>query len=133
MECLFCNIIRGKEKSFKVWENRDFILLLLPEQINIGHVILIPKKHTDYIFNVKEPLYSQIFRTAKKVSLVLKRITSAERIGLAIEGFGIRHVHIHLVPVNKGNELNPLKAKKVPEKQLQQMQIEFSRQFKELK
>lgn len=133
MECIFCEIIEGSKKSFKVWENRDFLLLLVPEQINSGHVILIAKKHIDYIFDIKEPLYSRIFKTAKKISLILKNITKAKRIGVAIEGFGVRHIHLHLVPVNKGNELNPERAKKVSTKRLQEMQIEFSKQFKKLK
>lgn len=133
MECIFCEIIEGSKKSFKVWENRDFLLLLVPEQINPGHVILIAKKHIDYIFDIKEPLYSRIFKTAKKISLILKNITKAKRIGVAIEGFGVRHIHIHLVPVNKGNELNPERAKKLSTKRLQEMQIEFSKQFKKLK
>lgn len=133
MECIFCEIINGRKKSFKVWENRDFLLLLVPEQINPGHVILITKKHVDYIFDIKEPLYGRIFKTVKKISLILKNITEAKRIGVAIEGFGVRHVHIHLVPVNKGNELNPERAKKVSTKRLQEMQIEFSKQFKKLK
>lgn len=133
MKCIFCSIIKNKEHSFKVWENRDFLLLLVPEPINPGHIILIPKKHVDYVFDAKESLYSQMFKIAKKISVILKKITLANRIGLAIEGFGVPHVHIHLVPVNKGNELNPLRAKKVSEKKLRQMQIEFFQQFKKLR
>jgi histidine triad (HIT) family protein len=132
MECVFCEVINGRKKSFKVWENRDFLLLLVPEQINPGHVILITKKHIDYIFDIDEPLYSRIFKTAKKISLILKEITKAKRIGVAIEGFGVRHMHVHLVPVNKGNELNPERAKKIPAERLQKMQIEFTKHFKKL-
>ncbi|OIO45996.1 MAG: hypothetical protein AUJ28_03275 [Parcubacteria group bacterium CG1_02_37_51] len=133
MKCIFCNIIKGKQKSFKVWENRDFILLLVPQPINTGHIILITKKHIDYIFDLKEPLYSEIFRTAKKISFILKKLSQAKRIGLAIEGFGVRHIHIHLVPVNKGNELNPLRAKRMPDDELQKMQVQFAKEFKKLK
>jgi len=133
MKCIFCNIIKGKQKSFKVWENRDFILLLVPQPINPGHIILITKKHIDYIFDLKEPLYSEIFRTAKKISFILKKLSQAKRIGLAIEGFGVRHIHIHLVPVNKGNELNPLRAKRMPDDELQKMQVQFTKKFKKLK
>jgi len=133
MKCIFCNIIKGKQKSFKVWENRDFILLLVPQPINTGHIILITKKHIDYIFDLKKPLYSEIFRTAKKISFILKKLSQAKRIGLAIEGFGVRHIHIHLVPVNKGNELNPLRAKRMPDDELQKMQVQFAKEFKKLK
>jgi len=88
MTCIFCNIIKGKQRSLKVWENRDFILLLVPQPINPGHIILITKKHIDYIFDLKEPLYSEIFRTAKKISFILRKLSQAKRIGLAIDGFG---------------------------------------------
>ena len=108
-------------------------MLLVPQPINPGHIILITKKHIDYIFDLKEPLYSEIFRTAKKISFILKKLSQAKRIGLAIEGFGVRHIHIHLVPVNKGNELNPLRAKRMPDDELQKMQVQFAKEFKKLK
>lgn len=133
MKCVFCDIIDGKKESFKVWENHNFILLLVPEPINLGHIILVTKKHIGYIFDLKEPLYSEMFRTAKKISLILKKLSKAKRIGLAVEGFGVRNVHIHLVPINKGNELNPLRAKKILGSELQKMQIRFSEEFKKLK
>ncbi len=133
MKCVFCDIIDGKKKSFKVWENRNFILLLVPKPINSGHIILVTKKHIDYIFDLKEPLYSEMFRIAKKISLILKKLSKAKRIGLAVEGFGVRHVHIHLVPVNKGNELSPLRAKKMLDSELKKTQIRFSKEFKKLK
>ncbi len=133
MKCIFCEIIEGKKESFKVWENHNFILLLVPEPINLGHIILITKKHINYIFDLKEPLYSEIFRTAKKISSILKKISKARRIGLAIEGFGVSHVHIHLVPVNKGNELNPLRAKRMSGNELLKTQISFLKKFKKLK
>lgn len=133
MKCLFCDIIDEKQKSFKVWESHDFILLLVPQPINPGHVILVTKKHLDYIFDLKEPLYSKIFSVAKKISFILKKLSKAKRIGLAIEGFGVRHIHIHLVPVNKGNELNPLRAKKMSDVELQKIQVIFFKAFKNLK
>ncbi|HDZ54523.1 MAG TPA: HIT family protein [Candidatus Nealsonbacteria bacterium] len=133
MRCLFCNIIKGQKEAFKVWENRDFILFLDVKPINPGHVILITKKYIRDVFSVPEPLYGRMFQTVKRIARVLKKLTSAKRIGLAIEGFGAPHVHIHLVPVNKGNELNPLRARKVAEKKLRSMQSEFASRFKRLK
>ncbi|MEI7777571.1 MAG: hypothetical protein WCI52_03095 [bacterium] len=58
----------------------------------------------------------------KKLAEPLKKVTSASRIGLAIEGFGVPHAHMHLVPVNNGNELNPERARRVSESELMEMQ-----------
>lgn len=120
-------------EAFKVWENRDFTLLLDIKPINPGHVILITKTHTDDIFFLSEPLYSRMFQTSKRIARVLRKLTSAKRIGLAVEGFGVPHVHIHLVPVNKGGELNPSQAKRASERKLRRMQNEFASRFKKLK
>jgi len=104
-DCIFCKIIRGEVPSFKVWEDENFLAFLSIEPINPGHTLVIPKKHIDYVFDLKEPLYSQMFKVAKKISKNLKKVMKAKRIGIAVEGFSVPHVHIHLVPINNENEL----------------------------
>lgn len=132
MKCIFCDIINNRVASLKVWEDKNFILLLDANPINPGHLLLIPKKHAPDVFNLPDAQYIELFVLAKKVARILKSVTGAKRTGLAIEGFGVPHVHIHLVPVNKGNELNPLRAKKVPFKELKKKQTIFIKNFKRL-
>jgi histidine triad (HIT) family protein len=120
-KCTICRIIRGEIPSYKIFENKDFIAFLDINPINPGHLVVSPKKHIDYVFDLSEPIYSKIFKLAQKLSKPLKKITKAKRIGLAIEGFGISHVHLHLVPVNAGNELNPERAVKGNLKELELM------------
>jgi len=116
-DCLFCKIIKGEIPSYKIWEDENFFAFLDINPINPGHIILVLKKHLDYIFDLEESLYLEIFKTAKKLSEPLKRAVGAKRIALAIEGFLVPHAHIHLVPVNKVNDLDPNRAKKAsPEK-----------------
>ena len=131
MECVFCQIINGKIEAMKIWENDQFILLLDRKPINRGHVMLIPKTHIENVFNMPEPAYNALFRTAKDVAPILQELTQAKRIGLAIEGFGVPHVHVHLVPVNKGNQLNPLRAKEVSAATLRRIQQEFIPAFRD--
>lgn len=120
-DCLFCKIIKGEVPSYKVWEDENFFAFLNINPINPGHTILVPKKHLDYIFDLEEPLYLEIFKTAKKLSEPLKRAVGAKRIALAIEGFVIPHIHIHLVPVNRVNDLDPNRAKKGNPEELSEM------------
>jgi histidine triad (HIT) family protein len=105
--CIFCKITKKQIPAYIVFENKDFLAFLDLNPISKGHTLLIPKKHIGYVFEAKEPLYSNIFKTIKKLAAPLQKMTKAKRIGLAIEGFGVGHVHVHLVPVNKGNDLNP--------------------------
>ncbi len=132
MKCVFCDIIQNRRNALRIWEDGDFILLLDILPINPGHLLVLPKKHVRDIFDLPEPGYGEIFRVAKGAAKILKELTAAKRIGLAVEGFSVPHVHIHLVPVNHSNELNPLRAKALPAKALAAMHKRFSRRFKGL-
>ncbi len=116
--CLFCKIVKKELPSYKIWENENFLAFLDINPINPGHTILVPKKHVDYIFDLEEPLYSEMFKIVKQLSKVLKQAIGSKKIGLIIEGFAVPHAHIHLIPINRGNELNPSRAKKGDPKQL---------------
>lgn len=130
MDCIFCKIINNEIDYFKVWENKKFLAFLDRMPINPGHILLIPKKHQEEIFDLEDNSYIEIFKIAKKISKPLKLVTKAKRIGIAVEGLGASHAHIHLVPIYNGNELNPERAKKATEDELKQMQKNLSKSFK---
>lgn len=105
--CIFCKIVLGVEPAHKIWESEQFLAFLSIHPCNPGHICLIPKTHVDYVFDLEEPLYSRIFQASKQLSESLKKATSAKRIGIAVEGFNVPHVHIHLVPLYNVAELDP--------------------------
>ena len=105
--CVFCQIIEGVEPAHEIWESDDFLAFLSIRPCNPGHTCLIPKAHVDYVFDLQEPLYSRIFQVSKQLSKALKSATDAKRIGIAVEGFSVPHVHIHLVPLYNLSELDP--------------------------
>ena len=125
--CIFCKIVKGELPCYKIWENERFLAFLDINPVKPGHAILVPKKHIDYIFDLEAPLYSEMFKIAKQLSKVLKKAVGSKKIGLAVEGIFIHHAHIHLIPVSKGNDLNPTKAKKGNLKELLKIQkkLEF--------
>ena len=132
MNCLFCKIINKEISSFNVWENNKFLAFLDVNPINPGHILLIPKNHQEEIFDLEDSLYSDIFLTAKKLAGPLKGATKARIVGIAVEGLGVSHVHIHLVPINNGNELNPERAKKASEEDLIMMQNILIKSFSDI-
>jgi histidine triad (HIT) family protein len=105
--CIFCGIIKGVEPAHRVWESEEFLAFLTRRPCNPGHTLLIPNTHVDYVFDLEEPLYSSIFRAAKQLSEPIKQATDAKRVGIAIEGFSVPHVHLHLVPLYSLSELDP--------------------------
>lgn len=119
--CIFCKIVDGSAAAHKVWQNDDFLAFLSIHPCNPGHLCLVPKIHEDYVFDLKEPLYSAIFQAAKGLSGPLKNATNAKRIGIAIEGFSVPHVHIHLVPLHDVDEIDPHRHIEQSEEQLAEM------------
>jgi histidine triad (HIT) family protein len=120
-DCIFCKIIKGEIPSYKIYEDEDFFAFLDINPMHPGHTLLLPKEHQGYVFDIDDLLYSKLFKTAKKLSVKLKKVTQAKKIGLAIEGISVDHVHLHLVPVNNGNDLDPCLAKKADQKELEDL------------
>ena len=116
--CVFCKILNGSAPAHKVWENENFLAFLDINPVNSGHTMIIPKHHIDYVFDLEEPLYSELFQISKELSEPIRKVMQANRIGVVIEGFSVSHLHVHLVPINGVNELNPSRAKRATSEEL---------------
>lgn len=119
--CIFCKIIDGKIPCVKIWEDEKHFVMLDANPINPGHTLLIPKSHVDYVFDLPDNEYKELMLKTKEIAKNLKKKLSPKRVGLAIEGFGVPHVHVHIVPLNKGNELNPERSKPMNVKELKKI------------
>ena len=118
MDSVFTKIINAELPAFRLWEDEHFIAILDIHPINPGHTLLIPKQQIDYIFDLPDELYDSMWRVVKWLAPMIRQAVGCERVGIAVEGFSVPHVHIHLVPVNSGNELNPNRAVSASPEQL---------------
>jgi histidine triad (HIT) family protein len=119
--CIFCKIIKGEIPCVKIWEDEKHLAFLDLGQISPGHTLVIPKKHTDYIFDLEDDEYCELLLKGKEIAKKLKLKLNPKRVGLAVEGFGVPHVHLHMVPLNNGNELNPERATNPPIEELEKI------------
>lgn len=111
--CVFCGILAGKFPARIVHEDEDHIAFLPLEHINPGHILLIPRRHTDDLFDLDEPAYQRLWAVAAKLAAPLRAAFSAKRVGVAVEGFNVPHVHVHIVPLHAVDELDPKRARAV--------------------
>lgn len=109
--CVFCQIVAGRAPARTVYEDGDHVAFFPLEHINPGHVVLIPKHHTDYLFDLSPTEYQSLWAAAARIAAPLKEVMSAKRVGVAVEGFSVPHVHVHLVPIYGFDDLNPSRAK----------------------
>jgi len=119
--CIFCKFIKGEIPCEKVYESKTALAFLDINPINPGHTLVIPKKHVDYLFDLDDKDYKDLFLEAKKVAKAIKSALGPKRVGVAVEGFGVPHAHIHLVPINKGYELDPNRAKPMGKEELKKI------------
>lgn len=109
--CVFCLIINKTIPAQKVWENDTFFIIHDIKPLNPDHILIIPREHVDHVYDLSDALYIDLFLTARKAARILKQVTNAPRIGLVVEGFGVPHAHIHLIPIYHAGELDASRAK----------------------
>ena len=103
---IFSKIVSGEIPSYKVAESVEFLAFLDVSPLAEGHVLVIPKKEVDYIFDLDDETYTGLQLFAKIVAEGLKEAITCKRIGVAVIGLEVPHVHIHLIPMNRVDDLN---------------------------
>ncbi|MEJ6735232.1 MAG: HIT family protein [Flavobacteriales bacterium] len=111
MATIFSKIVNGEIPCYKVYEDDEFLAFLDVFPVAKGHVLVIPKKETDYIFDIEDQSYARMWQFAKKISKALKLSVSCERIGISVIGLEVAHAHIHLLPINSLEDMNFSKPK----------------------
>ena len=106
MASIFSRIVAGEIPCYKVYEDENHLAFLDIAPLTMGHTLLIPKKETDYIFDIDTAEYLKLMETAKKISLVIKAVTNCNRVGVAVIGLEVPHAHIHLIPINAMDDMN---------------------------
>lgn len=103
--CPFCRIVAGTLSTFKLWEDKNHLVFLDHKPISPGHTLIIPKLHYPYLFDMPEKGYEQLMSLSRRMAAPIRSAMAAKRVGVLVEGFGVDHCHVHLVPINGGNEL----------------------------
>jgi len=112
MSSIFTKIVNNKIPSFKVYEDDSFLAFLDAFPLAFGHVLVIPKNDTDYIFDLESEEYLSLWSLSKKIAKAMDKVIVCERIGVAVIGLEVPHAHIHLVPINGVSDINFEKPKK---------------------
>ncbi|HEY9221608.1 MAG TPA: HIT family protein [Lutibacter sp.] len=99
MSTLFTKIINGEIPSYKVAENEDFYAFLDVNPNAKGHTLVVPKKEANKLFELDEETYNGLMRFSRKIAIALEKTIPCKRIGMAVIGLEVPHVHVHLIPL----------------------------------
>lgn len=116
MASVFTKIIHREIPGYIIAENERYIAFLDINPLVLGHTLLVPKQEIDYIFDLDDDTLAGLNVFAKKVALAIKKAVPCKRIGVAVIGLEVPHAHVHLVPMNKTDDLNFTRPKLSPSK-----------------
>ena len=106
MASVFTKIINGEIPSYKIAENEQFIAILDAFPLVKGHVLVVPKKEVNKIFELDKETYSGLMDFAYEIAQGIEKAVPCLRVGMAVIGLEVPHVHVHLVPLNTMNDIN---------------------------
>ena len=112
MSSIFSKIVNNEIPSFKVSEDESYLAFLDAFPLAYGHVLVIPKKEIDYIFDLDSDEYLGLWNFSQKVAKAMDKAIVCERIGVAVIGLEVPHAHIHLIPINGISDINFEREKK---------------------
>lgn len=106
MPSIFSRIAAGEIPSYKVAEDERYFAFLDINPVHKGHVLVIPKKEVDYIFDLTDEEYTGLMLFAKRVAKAIKKAIPCKKVGVTVIGLDVPHTHVHLVPMNTGADMN---------------------------
>ena len=108
---IFSKIIAGEIPCYKRAENEHFIAFLDIFPLRKGHTLVVPKIEVDKLFDVPDEYLSGLLTFAKPIAKAIEKAYPCDRVSILTVGLEVPHAHVHLIPMNKTEDMNLLNAK----------------------
>ncbi|CAM3740352.1 HIT family protein [Flavobacterium gelidilacus] len=105
MASIFTKIINGEIPSYKIAEDENYLAFLDVNPNAKGHTLCIPKQEINKIFDMEEDYYLGLMQFSKKVAKALEKSIDCKRVGMAVVGLEVPHVHVHLIPLKDMDDM----------------------------
>ncbi|MBL7743107.1 MAG: HIT family protein [Chitinophagaceae bacterium] len=120
---IFSKIIAGEIPSYKIAEDERFFAFLDIFPLKEGHVLVVPKKEVDNLFDLPQEYLQEMLVFARPIAKAIEKAFDCNRCGISVIGLEVPHAHIHLVPINSADDLNFTNPKlKLSQEELKQVQ-----------
>ncbi len=122
MASIFTQIINEEIPGYKIYED-DYVCAFLDiNPIKKGHVLVVPKVEVDQFFDIEEKMFDHMMHRVRYIAQVMRAQLKCERVCVFIEGFGIPHAHVHLVPANTPGDFDKSNVYKASTEELEEVQ-----------
>ena len=127
MSTIFTKIINGKIPSYKVAEDDNFYAFLDINPNAKGHTLVVPKKEVNKLFDLDEETYKGLMNFSRKIAKAMEKVIPCDRIGMAVIGLEVPHVHIHLIPLSAMEDIQFKKKVKLQEEEFRAIATAISK------
>jgi histidine triad (HIT) family protein len=128
---IFSKIIAGEIPSYKVAEDENYLAFLDVFPLVKGHVLVVPKKEVDYIFDLDDKAYLGLMTFSKRVAIAIKSSIPCNRVSVHVIGLEVPHAHVHLIPINSMKDCNFTNEKlKLSKEEFTEIAAKISSHFK---
>jgi histidine triad (HIT) family protein len=126
MATIFTKIINGELPAHKIAETDKYLAFLDISPNAKGHTLCIPKVEVNKIFDLDEETYHGLMEFSRKVAQALEKTVPCKRVGMAVIGLEVPHVHVHLIPLNSMDDMNFSNKMQVESSELAQLAVEIT-------
>ncbi len=130
MASIFTKIIQGEIPCYKVAEDENFIAFLDINPNTKGHTLCVPKEEIDKIFDMGELPYLELMQFSRKVAIAIGKTVPCKRVGMAVVGLEVPHVHVHLIPLNEMDDMRFSKKAIMTEEEFESLASAISANLK---
>lgn len=132
MASIFTKIIKGEIPSYKIAENEKFFAFLDINPNTRGHTLCIPKQEVDKVWDLDEETYMELMAFSRKMALAIEKTIDCNRVGMALVGLEVPHVHVHLIPLNELKDIDFKQVTKLTEEEFKETAAAISKSFEAL-
>ena len=105
MSSIFTKIVNGEIPSYKIAEDENYLAFLDVNPNATGHTLCIPKQEINKIFDMEEDMYLGLMKFSRQVAKAVEKTVECKRIGVAVVGLEVPHVHVHLIPLHDMDDM----------------------------
>jgi len=105
-DCIFCQIVEGKIPAYKIYEDKNFLAFLDIFPYVEGHILVIPKKHYRWVWDVDN--IGGYFEAVKRVAKHLQQVSNNKLVYSTIFGEAVPHAHVHLLPAINQTDIDQI-------------------------
>jgi histidine triad (HIT) family protein len=127
MASIFTKIVSGEIPCYKIAEDENFLAFLDVNPNSKGHTLCIPKQEINKIFDMEEELYIGLMQFSRKVAKALEKTIECKRVGVAVVGLEVPHVHVHLIPLQDMDDMRFQRKVSFEPHEFEKIAIEISK------